>query len=197
MRMQFLARAVIAGLAMTLPYTVNAASSDDWYAGLGFGRSENKTPPDSRYNVRTLSSLDNEDSTVKVFGGYRLWDEYVAVEVSYADLGKFEARGTTSGSPAVATQEIKTFTMGLVGYIPVIKSAGAIIHLGFSRNASKVNTTIGSTNSFQGATDFEFYWGAGLQFDITKQFGARVELERFSVNGGDVNLPSAGVYYRF
>lgn len=196
MRMQFLARVAIAGLAMALPYTVNAASSDDWYAGVSAGKSENKTPA-GRLGVTSVSSLDNEDSAVKVFGGYRLWDEFVAVEVSYADLGKTELSGTTGASSSSATQEIKTFTIGLAGYIPVFRPVGAVIHLGFSRNDSKVDTIVGGTGNFQGATDFEFYWGAGLQFDITKQFGARVELERFSVNGADVNLRSAGVYYRF
>ncbi|BAV32482.1 flagellar motor protein MotB [Sulfuricaulis limicola] len=193
MRMQYIARAAIACVAMTLSFAATAASSDDWYAGVGFGQSENKTRVAKIAGTGFTGSLDNEDSSWKAFGGYRLWDQYVAVEASYIDLGKT----TASSSTLSGTQEIKAFTIGVVGYIPIVDPFGAIIHLGFSRNDSRTETVTGSTGTFSGATDFEFYWGAGLQFDITKNIGVRAELERFSVNGGDVNLRSAGVYYRF
>lgn len=191
---QYLAKATIVGLVMALPYTVNAA--EDWYAGVGFGTSENKTPF-QKYGMTSVSSLDNEDSSWKVFGGYRLWDQYVAIEASYIDLGTTTASGSAGGSAASATQKIETFTIGAAGYIPIIDPFGVVIHIGFSRNDSRTDTTVGGVGSLSGATDFEFYWGAGLQFDFSKQFGARAELERFSVNGSDVNLPSASIYYRF
>ena len=194
MRMQFIAKIAIAGLVMAYPF---ASMADDWYAGIGFGKSENKTRPANLGVTDSTSSLDNEDSSWKVFGGYRLWDEYVAVEVSYADLGKTEVSGTTGGSAASGVQEITTFTIGLTGYVPIVDTFGAIIHLGFSRNDSKTTATVGGVGTFSGATDFEGYYGAGLQYDFSKQFGVRAEWERFSVNGAYVNLPSAGVYYRF
>lgn len=193
MRMQYIARAAIASVAMTLSIAANAASSDDWYAGINLGQSENKTRVAKIAGTGFTGSLDNEDSSWKVYGGYRLWDQYVAVEVSYADLGKTTASGSTSSG----TQEIKAFTIGVLGYIPIVDPFGAIIHLGFSRNDSRTETVTGSTGTFSGATDFEFYWGAGLQYDFAKNFGIRAEIERFSIDGADVNLRTAGVYYRF
>ncbi|MBI3571166.1 MAG: hypothetical protein HY082_08695, partial [Gammaproteobacteria bacterium] len=74
---------------------------------------------------------------------------------------------------------------------------GVVLHLGFSRNDSKTTKITSGTGTFSGATDFEFYWGAGLQYDFAKNFAARVELERFSINNGDVNLKTAGLLYRF
>jgi opacity protein-like surface antigen len=141
--------------------------------------------------------VDNEDSSWKVFGGYRLWDEYVAVEVSYADLGKTKVEGTSNGTPSTGDQEIDTFTIGLVGRIPITDPLGVIIHLGFSRNDSKLVSTIGGTSTVYDAADFEFYYGGGLQYEITETIGIRAELEVFEIADYRVNLLSAGLLYRF
>lgn len=194
MRMQFLAKAALAGLILACPLT---ASAQDWYAGIGFGQSENKQRLTRLGGPGFIGDVDNEDSSWKVFGGYRLWDEFVAVEVSYADLGETKVNGTSGGSVSTGVQEIDTFTIGLVGRIPITDPLGVIIHLGFSRNDSKLTSTIGGTSTFEGATDFEFYYGAGLQYEITETIGIRAELEVFEIADYRVNLLSAGLIYRF
>ncbi len=195
MRMQFLAKAAFAGLILACPLT---ASAQDWYAGIGLGQSENKQRLSKLGGPGFISTaVDNEDSSWKVFGGYRLWDEFVAVEVSYADLGKTKVEGTSAGSASSGTQEIDAFTIGLVGRIPITDPLGVIIHLGFSRNDSKMTTTIAGTPTFTGATDFEFYYGGGLQYEITDTIGIRAELEVFEIADYRVNLLSAGLLYRF
>ncbi|MHB1140290.1 MAG: outer membrane beta-barrel protein [Sulfuricaulis sp.] len=195
MRMQFLAKAALAGLILACPLT---ASAQDWYAGIGLGQSENKQRLSKLGGPGFISTaVDNEDSAWKVFGGYRLWDEFVAVEVSYADLGKTKVEGTSAGSASSGTQEIDTFTIGLVGRIPITDPLGVIIHLGFSRNDSKMYTTIAGASTFEGATDFEFYYGGGLQYEITETIGIRAELEVFEIADYRVNLLSAGLLYRF
>ena len=59
------------------------------------------------------------------------------------------------------------------------------------------NSLIGGTGSFEGATDFEFYYGAGLQYEITETIGVRAELEVFEIADYRVNFLSAGLLYRF
>lgn len=194
MRMQFLAKAALAGLILACPFT---ASAQDWYAGIGFGQSENKQRLSKLGGPNFVGDVDNEDSSWKVFGGYRLWDEFVAVEVSYIDLGKTKVEGTSNGTPSTGEQEIDTFTIGLVGRIPITDPLGVIIHLGFSRNDSKLTTNIGGTGTFEGATDFEFYYGGGWQYEITETIGIRAELEVFEIADYRVNLLSAGLLYRF
>lgn len=194
MRMQFLAKAALAGLILASPL---AASAQDWYAGIGFGQSENKQRLGKLGGPNFVGDVDNEQSSWKVFGGYRLWDEFVAVEVSYADLGTTKVTGTSNGTPSTGEQEIYAFTIGLVGRIPITDPLGAIIHLGFSRNSSKLTSTIGGTSTFEGANDFEFYYGAGLQYEITETIGVRAEFERFEIFEYSVNLLSAGLLYRF
>jgi opacity protein-like surface antigen len=194
MRMQFLAKAALAGLILASPLT---ASAQDWYAGIGLGQSENKQRLGKIGGPGFIGTVDNEDSSWKIFGGYRLWDEFVAVELSYADIGKTTATGTSGGSASTGTHEVETFTIGLVGRIPITDPLGVIIHLGFSRNASKLNTNIGGTGTFAGATDFEFYWGGGVQYEITETIGLRAEFERFDVDGYNVNLLTGGILYRF
>lgn len=195
MRMQFLAKAALAGSILACPLT---ASAQDWYAGIGFGQAENKQRLSKLGGPSFISSsVDNEDSSWKIFGGYRLWDEYVAVEVAYADLGTTKVSGTSAGSASTGTQEMKTFIIGLVGRIPITDPLGVVINLGFSRNSSKINSTIGATGTFEGATDFEFYYGGGLQYEITDTIGVRAGLEVFEVADYRVNLLSAGLMYRF
>lgn len=194
MRMQFLAKAALAGLILACPL---AASAQDWYAGIGFGQSENKQRLSKLGGPNFVGDVDNEDSSWKVFGGYRLWDEFVAVEVSYADLGTTKVTGTSAGSASTGTQEIYAFTIGLVGRIPITDPLGVVINLGFSRNSSKINSTIGGTSTFEGATDFEFYYGGGLQYEITETIGVRAGLEVFEIADYRVNLLSAGLLYRF
>lgn len=194
MRMQFLAKAALAGLILACPLT---ASAQDWYAGIGLGQSENKQRLSKLGGPNFVGNVDNEDSSWKVFGGYRLWDEYVAVELSYADLGKTKVEGTSGGSASTGEQEIETFTIGLVGRIPITDPLGVIIHLGFSRNDSKLTTNIGGTGAYESANDFEFYYGGGLQYEITETIGIRAELEIFEIADYRVNLLSAGLLYRF
>lgn len=194
MRMQFLAKIAIAGLVMACPF---ASMANDWYVGIGLGQAENKQRLSKLGGPSFIGTVDNEDSSWKIFGGYRLWDEYVAVEVSYADLGTTTVSGTSGGSASTGTQEMETFTIGLAGRIPITDPLGVIINLGFSRNSSKINSTIGATSTFEGATDFEFYYGGGLQYEFSDTIGARVGLEVFEVADYRVNLLSAGLIYRF
>ena len=194
MRMQFLAKAALAGLILACPLT---ASAQDWYAGIGLGQSENKQRLSKLGGPGFIGDVDNEESSWKIFGGYRLWDEFVAVEVSYADLGTTKVTGTSAGSASTGTQEIYAFTIGLVGRIPITDPLGVVINLGFSRNSSKINSTIGGTSTFEGATDFEFYYGGGLQYEITETIGVRAGLEVFEIADYRVNLLSAGLLYRF
>lgn len=194
MRMQFIAKAALAGLILACPF---AASAQDWYAGISLGQAENKTRQAKISGPSFSGTIDNEDSGWKIFGGYRLWDEYVAVEVSYVDLGTTTATGTSSGSAYTGTHELETFTLGLTGRIPITDPLGVIIHLGVSRNESKLTTTTGSTGTFAGATDTEFFAGLGLQYEFSDTIGARIELEQFVVDAYKVNFLSAGIIYRF
>ena len=194
MRMQFIAKGALAGLILACPL---AASAQDWYAGIGLGQAENKQRLSKLGGPSFSGTVDNEDSSWKIFGGYRLWDEYVAVEVAYADLGKTTVTGTSGGSASTGTQEMETFIIGLVGRIPITDPLGVIINLGFSRNSSKINSTIGTTSTFEGATDFEFYYGGALQYEFSETIGVRAGLEVFEMADYRVNLLSAGLIYRF
>ncbi len=195
MRMQFLAKVALAGAILACTFT---ASAQDWYAGIGLGQAENKQRLSKLGGPSFISSsVDNEDSSWKIFGGYRLWDEYVAVEVAYADLGKTTVSGTSGGSASTGTQEMETFIIGLAGRIPITDPLGVIINLGFSRNSSKINTTIGTTSTFEGATDFEFYYGGALQYEFSETIGVRAGFEAFEMADYRVNLLSAGLIYRF
>lgn len=194
MRMQFIAKAALAGLILACPLV---ASAQDWYAGIGLGQAENKQRLSKLGGTGFSGTVDNEDSSWKIFGGYRLWDEFVAVEVSYADLGETKVEGTSGGSTSVGTQEMDTFIIGLVGRIPITDPLGVVIQLGFSRNDSKLVSTIGGTSTVYEAADFEFYYGAGLQYEITETIGVRAGLEVFEIADYRVNLLSAGLIYRF
>ncbi|MDH3514291.1 MAG: porin family protein [Gammaproteobacteria bacterium] len=194
MRTHYFATIAIAGLLLAFPF---AASSNDWYVGVSAGKAENKQRLEKLTGPSFTGSVDNEDSSWKIFGGYRLWDEFVAVELSYIDLGTTKVNGMSGLSTSTGFQEMDTFTIGLLGRIPISDPLGVIIHLGFSRNDSRISSTIGSTTTYEGATDFEFYYGAGLQYEFSDTIGARIEFERFEIADYSVNNLSAGLIYRF
>jgi opacity protein-like surface antigen len=194
MRMQFLAKAALAGLLLSSPLV---AGANDWYVGVGLGQAENKQRLEKLTGPSFTGTVDNEDSSWKIFGGYRLWDEYVAVEVAYVDLGTTTTNGTSGVDPSTGSQEMDAFIIGLVGRIPITDPLGVIINVGFSRNDSKISSTIASTTTYEGATDFEFYYGFGLQYEFNDRFGVRIGVERFEIADYSVNNVSGGLIYRF
>ena len=142
----------------------------------------------SRYKGDDVGGLstDRSDAGGKLFGGYQ-FSPYFGLEAGYAHLGKFgSAVGEVEGDGAFV-DAVGTFPVG--SNFSVLGRVGAF-------NGKLDNSLLGSER----ATNVKY--GAGLQYDLSKNTAIRGEWERYRFDapaGGsaDTDLYSIGVNYRF
>lgn len=113
-----------------------------------------------------------EDTAFKLIGGYQL-HRNVAAEIGY---GMLVDKGST---------EVTSLEAVAVGIFPVMDRLSVIGKLGFA------NVDSGSDDS----TDLTY--GVGVQYDITRNLGARAQWQRYDTDPTEVDLLSVGVVYRF
>ena len=194
-----------------------APSYAQWYVGASAGKSDIKFDDAAQSdqfldlgfdNPRTTSS--NRDTGFRAFGGYQL-HKYVAAELTYVDLGRFNFRtdvtptGTLSGLTKISGVELS-----VLGTVPVTDRFSVLARVGAF--AAETKTSYTGTGSIQTQTDGETQkkkgtqvsYGAGVSYMIDQNVSVRGEWSRFTklgdvLTGGktDANLYSVGLVYRF
>jgi OOP family OmpA-OmpF porin len=207
------------------------AQSPRWYAGVSAGQS--RTSDDLVSNrestvvnaVSVRSDFDSTDSAWKVFGGYR-FNEMLAFEVSYADLGRHRlATHIVGGFPeapgaVIIGRKISGFGADLVLGMPVASRFSVFAKAGAFRSRLEADATLeGSlvfTNNpgdrFRTVTQDEtvLKYGVGGEWLVRPDIAVRLEWERyhdigkaFAVGGSgttgeaDTDLVSVGLTWRF
>ncbi|MGE5240644.1 MAG: outer membrane beta-barrel protein [Bacteroidota bacterium] len=179
---------------MAIPSVTNAM---DWYGGLSVGRARHEaTVGDLLGSSFQPGSIDGDNAGWKAFAGMVLWDKYVGAEFGYVNLGEANAE---SGS-ATATSRAKGFTAALAGLIPFTDKFGLLLKIGAFGSQVRLSAGGPGAPASQSASDLNPFGGMGVQYDFSKNFGARFEVERYnagSLGSPYINLISAGVVYRF
>ncbi len=197
--------------------------ADQFYAGVNYGVTKLKkgTFCDPRsvrnqFDAGSSCSFDDKDNGARLYGGYQFMD-YAAVEFGYLDLGKYttKMKGNVSGVPSALNEDFtaKGFDLALVGILPVTKEFSVIGRLGIfrwnvDRSTSLVTGGPFNTNIINDQDSKPGFYpnhiGIGLQYDVTKSVGVRVEWERFKDVGdtalsdsADIDLTSVGLVYKF
>ena len=116
-----------------------------------------------------------EDTAFKLIGGYQ-FHRNIAAEIGYGML--FDKGGA----------EVTSLEVVAVGIFPVMDRLSVIGKLGFAN--TDVETRFGSDDS----TDLTY--GVGLQYDFTRNLGARAQWQRYD-SDAEVDLLSIGIVYRF
>jgi OOP family OmpA-OmpF porin len=144
------------------------------------------------------SSCDDTDTAWKIYGGLEV-NEYIQMEVGYADLGEAKSSGATSG-----TAEVNGMTIQVVGTYAFNPSFSLIGRGGMNILNLEVNETTAGISSNDGDTDVAWSLGLGAQYNLSKSVGLRAEWERYfdvgdadSTGEMDVDLISAGVVFKF
>lgn len=188
-------------------------ADEGFYLGAGIGYT--RATPDNAGVLASSgapagSSISSDKSSFgwKEYGGYQ-FNKNIALELSFADLGKYDFTFTRPGfTPATGKITINGFGISAVGILPLDNKFSLIGRLGGFYSTLNASTSI---NAFTAGTatsgkDRKFVpnFGVGANYELTKSLGLRAEIERFSGMGSssksiktDVNLLSAGVYYRF
>lgn len=113
-----------------------------------------------------------DDTAFKLFAGAKLHPNFGA-EFAYSQLidkGGFELTG---------------LEVDAVGFFPLAPQLQVIGKLGFAR-----------LDASPGEDENEFTFGIGVQYDVTRQVGARLQWQRYTTDP-DIDLISIGVVFTF
>jgi OOP family OmpA-OmpF porin len=185
--------AAVLGLGALM--AVSQASAQGFYIGGSVGESdadEGNAIPD----LITSGPFDGKDSGMKFFGGYQ-FNQNLAVELAYVDLGKATYSGTFGGS-LVTGGSVKTsgLNASVVGILPLNPSFSLFAKAGLFAWESKAKDVTGGA-PFSGKDDGgDLSFGFGGAYNLTKNFSLRAEWEQFEAVD-KISLLSVGVAYKF
>lgn len=193
------------------------AAEQGWYLGLSGGETRSDlggSDLDSTWSSQGFtasSSVDNTDNGWKLYAGYN-YSKYFAVEGGWVDLGKVSFNSTVSAAPAgysagTLNGDVKTkggVFLDAVGTLPLQNNFSVFGKLGLYDIETELNAsgTSGTVNNSETRAGYKYGVGAG--YDFARNFGARLEWERFNKVGdknktgeADIDLLSVGLTYKF
>jgi OOP family OmpA-OmpF porin len=177
--------------ALACMATSARAAETGFYVGAGFGDAQTDD------DVALGGAYDDQDSSYKVFGGWRLFD-WFGLEGGYFDLGEVGLRQPVANvSPFKIEQDgFDAFSMFYVE----MANFDLFGKLGIVRSSADLTTNApgGQTSSVDRDTDFA--WGVGGQLRFRK-LALRIEYEHLKISNGDgLEAPivlSAGITWTF
>jgi OmpA-OmpF porin, OOP family len=194
---------LLVAAAVLAAFAFSGAAFGQGYVGGSVGQSDYKVDCDPGF------SCDTTDTGYKVFGGY-MFMPYLGIEGAWVDLGKATESGTVgvlNGKvptllAATASLKASGFALYGVGAYP-IGDAAVFGKLGLASIKAKAEACLsGFGCASESETNTDFAWGVGASYHFTKNFGTRLEFERFRgkfTDGEkfDIDLLSLGIQYRF
>lgn len=212
--------ALIATGLIVVPATALAQSpaKPAWYVGAGIGYSKftERIDTDATLVIQgaTSTSFRSQfsDTSAKAFAGFNV-NRWLAIEGAYVNLGKYFAQRTAfapTSSSVGLTQKVQGFTVALKPTMQLSSAFAAYGKLGVARLQTEldVNTSTGIGIN-EKSSRYSLFYGAGLEYDVTRNFGVRAEWEyyRHATNTNtiaygsgkaiDYNTFFASGYYRF
>jgi OOP family OmpA-OmpF porin len=186
------------------------------YLGAG-GGSSSVSFNSSDFDLGIPQTTEKSSTAFKVFGGVR-FNDYFALELGYVDLGKFKVKYNGGGAgTAELDYQVSGIAVSGIGSLPVTQDFSLFGRVGafastaklslanasgaLAANLAAAGITAGSSDTANATT---LLYGAGVQYDFTKNVSARVEYENFGEVGNQndtgratVSLISASLLYRF
>lgn len=137
-----------------------------------------------------FGSCDEKDTAWKVSAGYQFHRNF-GVEAGYVDWGK----QTFSNGVATGTIESHGFELLGVASVPLYRNFSAYAKAGLVRWEADFTAAAGGATLTANDKGTDFTYGLGLSYDITTNFAARVEWQRYT----DIvmDMWSLGVVYKF
>lgn len=194
-------------------FIVGPANAKDmgWYIGAGVGQANYDSISESEANaifaadgITATTSIDDSDMGWKLFGGYQVNPNF-ALELGYVDLGEISMDVTVTApvaGTASAGIEIDGFALSGLGILPIGDRFGVFGRVGlyaWDGNADMDVTIsgVGTVSLSEDADGTDIFFGLGAKYDFTDNLGARVEWERYDIDGDDVDLISGSLVFSF
>lgn len=183
-----------------LSVLTSSAMAEGFYGALDVGRSKAQDMC-SAANFGGNSSCSTTATGFKIGGGYNFTRNF-GVEINYGDLGNVNPVSSPGYSQST---KATTLQAAVTGSLAVANDFSLIGRLGFSQTKFKQTWTTGASS----ATDTNFAYGIGVQYDFSKNLAVRAQYEDLGKVGAlpitatsgtgrsRVSLISAGLIYRF
>lgn len=199
--------------------------SNSWYIGAGFGGTEIESDIVIWKQVLAdKAKFDERNTGYKFFGGYQ-WNDYIGIEALFADFGELELIGN-SGHQFISGGKMWTFTQDNVEIITEMKTIATGLSFSFpiknfsdnkilkritpyclvgghywdlNMSASPHDGT-DQTDSIKNDNDFDFFYSAGLNIDITSHINLRLEYNFFNCSDvivEDIDFICGSIIYTF
>jgi len=211
---------VIGSLAVAGPALAQQKESG-WYVGGGLGQSRvnideagiNAGIAALVPGLTSVTTSDETDTGWKLFAGYQ-FNKNIALEASYADLGKFSTfttiTGAATGSGAGDIKLSNNWSGDVLGILPFGNGFSLFGRLGLLYSETKTSATVTRATPLPVVTaglsqkdnEWSYKFGVGIGYEFTPQFGIRGEWERYRVSDGaggtaDADLWSASLRFKF
>ena len=193
-----------------------AAPTGTWYLGGGLGQSRSNTESSTAAAVVagtgttvTAATTGNNPTSGKLFLGYQ-FNKYIAAEGGFFRIGEFNFNATTTPAGTVIGNLKNTagWNLDAVGTLPIVQDRFLLLaRLGVQ--SSKTSDLFVGTGAAAALVNpapsknlVSYKYGAGAEFDFTKNIGVRAEWERYRVSDGisgklNVNMVTGSLLYRF
>ena len=207
MKLLILKRTFFVSLLYGLFISNGFSADTNGYVGGNFGQADHDT------NITTgTATLDEEDLGWKIYGGVNI-NEYLAVEVQYADFGAATLNGVNGSTFNVAGTALQFITTAelsgdadsigfsaVAGY-DINEYIRPFVKLGGHAWDFEINATSANINGTLAADDgFDLFFGGGFKIKVTDNVSGVVEIEHYKIGGqvnSSLNLFSAGIQLTF
>jgi OOP family OmpA-OmpF porin len=194
----------IAALAASLTAgAVTTAAAQDVPNWIGVSLGNTQFSNSNNLSGITPTSTDKSDNAWKIYLGIP-FNKNLGLELGYAKLGDQSITGNFGGANATSRATSTAYLFDLVGNYDFNESFSLLGKIGMHRWGVNDDTTKNGVNASNGADGFDSTYGLGLQYNVNKDVGLRMEWERINNMGHegttgkiDANLISIGVIYRF
>ena len=172
-----------------------AVAQEKFYAGGSIGSSS--IDESIAAGLIDSGTVDGNSNGFKVFGGYRFNPNF-ALELAWVDLGKASYSGTFAGAPVTGGQvKVSGLNMSAVALHPVNPDFELFAKAGLFAWGAKASDTTGGL-PFSGTNDgVNLSLGIGANYYFTRNVGARIEWEHFSLDSDKASMLSAGIIVKF
>jgi len=139
-----------------------------------------------------IDDFDDNAAFGRVFGGIRLTD-HLAIEGDYQRLA--ETKDNLLG--ADVELDGSAWGVSLRPVLPVTEFIDLYGRVGWSwYDVEAKATALGTTFSVDGSDD-DFTWGGGVDINLGQSLSLRGDFSRIEIEDTDLNLISAGIFFRF
>jgi OOP family OmpA-OmpF porin len=143
-----------------------------------------------------VPTVNDTDTAWKLQLGYK-FNRYLAIEGGYIDMGGFDMSGNrpSDGKPVRGTGSGYAVNVAAVGSLPLGDEFSLFGKLGLAWVSGSGAVTVGgvTTDSFSGS-ETKANYGAGLNWDFSRELALRAEYERIQDNA---DIWSVGIAFKF